>query len=924
MNENKIHTDSGEFLVSASQNVQVMLDTFQYAQKPTKPQTAAMSKRIEKLAICLGLYDLMYRVGVQGQAFIPATMDGLGRSAGNWVHQQVFCLDFDNKEEIKITLEEFYERCTAIGIHPAFVYLTFSHGEVVHKFRAVFVVSQVIVDIRLRNLVMLLLMELFPGRDKSCPDPSRIFYGGKGIHSENLQSRINPIQLLNAWLKETKGSDPKNFARAKVSLGNKLGKDSGPNAFSVQQTNHVTIENYGIMFCPLIFRTYYKLSSISQVTFEGLQYEIQWICEKKSSSNGNAASKAPKMPKGNTSNSNSKPNLSPSDVELLNTRCRLFREFHKGERRLPKLERRILLCNLRTFRNGLPTYREGLSHFGADSDYPDPYPFEDRDLIDCANHYDFLPEGCCNCPYSNECTHGTNLIQQIRLRQGACRIVEEPFTKVSLEVARAELAQATDDIFRQNLSVRDFSIVRAECGIGKTEVLLRLLLVLDRICISFPTHRLAQEAFERYKSLDNGGSFFLWPERPRLPQNLQSELRVNDKIGLFKTRSIFEAALQHPEVNQDTIWTSAIEDYLEAYISIHQQTRVFCTHEKALHLIDNGTSRIDTFVFDEDPMRSLFKIDQIALEDVQATIAHLKSLPEIPTDVVARLEDVQNCEPNILAIPDTISIPYGSLESYLPSEGVHTPVLSLVDCTGYIKPKWNSESTVDDVYCITHRALPEKYKYVMLSATPILPLYQKAYGDRVKVWDISSIEKKGKLFLHRDRSFSKRSILDMGKDFVTEVEGYVESHGLDGVITFKELSASQGSGYTLKGSTKSIPVLSTFGATEGINSASGKTIGVVGTPHLPEYALKLLGHAVGVDVSPNKFEFKCRTVRRHEFEVSLWCISDDEFFQALEFAVVESQLQQAVGRARLLQSECEVHMWSNYVLSGGELWDRAS
>jgi hypothetical protein len=208
----------------------------------------------------------------------------------------------------------------------------------------------------------------------------------------------------------------------------------------------------------------------------------------------------------------------------------------------------------------------------------------------------------------------------------------------------------------------------------------------------------------------------------------------------------------------------------------------------------------------------------------------------------------------------------------------------------------------------------------MLSATPILPLYQKAYGDRVKVWDISSIEKKGKLILHRDRSFSKRSIHDMGKDFVTEVEGYAESHCLEGVITFKEFSDSHGSGYTLKGSLKNIPVLSTFGATEGLNSASGKTIGVVGTPHLPEYALKLLGHAVGVNANPDRFEFKCRTVRRHEFEVSLWCVSEDEFFQALEFGLVERELIQAVGRARLLENDVEVHLWSNYVLSGGEVW----
>ncbi len=42
--------------------------------------------------------------------------------------------------------------------------------------------------------------------------------------------------------------------------------------------------------------------------------------------------------------------------------------------------------------------------------------------------------------------------------------------------------------------------------------------------------------------------------------------------------------------------------------------------------------------------------------------------------------------------------------------------------------------------------------------------------------------------------------------------------------------------------------------------------------------------------------------------------------QALECAVVEIQLQQAVGRARLLEDDCKVHLFSNYVLSGRELW----
>ncbi len=115
-------------------------------------------------------------------------------------------------------------------------------------------------------------------------------------------------------------------------------------------------------------------------------------------------------------------------------------------------------------------------------------------------------------------------------------------------------------------------------------------------------------------------------------------------------------------------------------------------------------------------------------------------------------------------------------------------------------------------------------------------------------------------------------------------------------------------------------MISTFGASEGFNGAAGKRIGVVGTPHWREHALKLLAHAVGVPIHGIQFDFDCRTVRHHEFEVSLWCVSDDEFFQALEFGLVERELVQAVGRARLLENDCEVHWFSNYALSGGEFW----
>ena len=204
-----------------------------------------------------------------------------------------------------------------------------------------------------------------------------------------------------------------------------------------------------------------------------------------------------------------------------------------------------------------------------------------------------------------------------------------------------------------------------------------------------------------------------------------------------------------------------------------------------------------------------------------------------------------------------------------------------MDCTGYIKPQFEIGNALKDVACISHRPLDKKYKYVIASATPILPLYQKAYGDRVNFVGTTPVELQGKLYLHRERSFSKSSVLEMGKEFAHAVEGFVEQYQLDGVITHKDFVTTVDSKASLKGSKGEVSVISTFGATEGFNGAAGKRIGVVGTPHWPEHALKLLAHAVGVPIHGIQLEFDCRTVRRHEFEVSLWCVSDDVFFKRL-------------------------------------------
>ncbi len=66
--------------------------------------------------------------------------------------------------------------------------------------------------------------------------------------------------------------------------------------------------------------------------------------------------------------------------------------------------------------------------------------------------------------------------------------------------------------------------------------------------------------------------------------------------------------------------TSEISHFFKRLYPAFRQSRIFCTLEKAVQLLSKGTDPISPFLFDEDPMKSLFKIEQIHLEDVKAIV----------------------------------------------------------------------------------------------------------------------------------------------------------------------------------------------------------------------------------------------------------------------------------------------------------------
>lgn len=127
--------------------------------------------------------------------------------------------------------------------------------------------------------------------------------------------------------------------------------------------------------------------------------------------------------------------------------------------------------------------------------------------------------------------------------------------------------------------------------------------------------------------------------------------------------------------------------------------------------------------------------------------------------------------------------------------------------------------------------------------------------------------------------------------------GYPESH----VITYKSMHIGN----------------LHFGNTEGSNSLEGKDILVIGTPNQVEFMYKLVALNLGLDFDEDeKMSQQFVEYKGYRFWIMTF---EDPDLRDIHFWMLESELEQAVGRARLLRNSCEVHLFSNFPVSQAKI-----
>jgi len=161
------------------------------------PAAVSMALKLPEAVREIDDTEFLKLVGEEGYSWSGGIFDG-ERDIDHWKEQQVFALDFDNKdEEHSVSLDDVISRCEEYNVLPFGAYRTLSSETRDDKYRLLFKLEESISHPKIAKLIVVLLYYLFLESDSACREIARLYYGGKEITYENQSNYLNIINLLS-------------------------------------------------------------------------------------------------------------------------------------------------------------------------------------------------------------------------------------------------------------------------------------------------------------------------------------------------------------------------------------------------------------------------------------------------------------------------------------------------------------------------------------------------------------------------------------------------------------------------------------------------------------------------------------------------------------------------------------------------------
>ncbi len=418
-------------------------------------------------------------------------------------------------------------------------------------------------------------------------------------------------------------------------------------------------------------------------------------------------------------------------------------------------------------------------------------------------------------------------------------------------------------------------------AIGKT----RLLTTTNNATIALPTSRLKEEVTERmtvsYKMTPNPIKF--------------NDERINNLIDYYYSMGLQQKAVAvlHKIVSGRFKYTVCEEDlkYAQDYLDqlekcLKSEETVLTTHTRAVH----SKFKHDTLIFDEDPIGSLVQINQIKISDLFVAELTLQKNKQDLTNVINILKNANSGE--IISSP-TILIDLDELvEKLSENTKIDSNVFGFFASSYFVKDAFDHNL----IHYVSKKELPEDKNIIILSATINTNIYKLLFGDRIDVFDIGEVEQKGTIIQYTKRSCSRKGL---GK-YVNQIS---EAVGDKKVITFKS--------FTDQFSNASKEMY--FGNCSGYNTLAGESLVVVGTPHRNNIEYLLLAKVLGIKFKTSDTTMGFKEIEYNGFRFMFNCYDNSEL-RDIQLGLIESDLIQAVGRARTLRTEAIVELYSNFPL----------
>ncbi len=466
-----------------------------------------------------------------------------------------------------------------------------------------------------------------------------------------------------------------------------------------------------------------------------------------------------------------------------------------------------------------------------------------------------------------------DMLGEIRDQRGKIEILVET-EKISLKEAEEKFEKEFNRVMEEG-ETGNIYIFKLPTALGKTKKLTNL----ENVTIALPTNKLKNEISQRMEV-----------EITRSPDAIQ----FNDNVNIRKYQSIFVNG--NPEEGIKFIKNVAKENSEDSLVALtyldesfnlrHSPETLVITHDRAI-ISDFQHS---TLIFDEDPIDKILEINQMSISDLEALITmHFGN----NQDFINLFQILEDSQPNMVQKTPAFAHLLEPIKNLMKNINI-----SLSNIPMFLESDYFIKDSMiqDKIHYIKKNELTKSKKIIILSATINPMFYQQLFDERVYVFDLGEVEMKGKIIQYTKRSCSRKSL----SKYVTKIS---EEVGDSTVITFKAFVNS------FTNCQKEIY----FGNCSGYDFLSNQNLTVVGTPHLNNIKYFLFANIFGINYAIEDTEMTYQWINHNGFRFKFNTFGH-EGLRNIHLSLIQSEIVQAVGRARTLRYDCKVSLYSNFPL----------